>query len=308
LVTRSRHFAAMTLKSAAGRVFRGRLLAPCLLIVGLGMGGVGTVLGLAAVSPVSAAGSLRICSASIRVMPGDGGTCTETIRDSADPRYGGPVDVSIVISTVSNSGGGPAVFDQAGTASGSGPVGTEALLDGQPTGLQVARVADRNHVYELGPISCYSGPPPAPSATYPDASYCQSQSTRQLVAVNVDNATFSDAITIFWSFPISAGNVYQGGSASITIVPTFTASTGPVGPPAGHTPTPSPTGAVKGASTTSPPAPPSPGGHQRVLGASAPNTGAQLSVVLSRALIVAGLALVLIGLWVRRRRRYFSSS
>jgi len=305
-----RHLAASTGGALAKWLAPTRLHLGMLLVAsGLLAGGLGTVVGIAAANPVSAADAMNICSMTQQILPGDGGSCTETIRDTSDPSYTGSVNVTLVVSTVSQSGGGSPNTVTPGTAPGPTPVGTEALLDGQPNGLQVPRISDADHIYQMGTLACFSGPPPSPFASYPLAGYCDSRSAVQLVASNVDNATFSDTITIYWSFPITAGNPYQGGSATISITPTFTGVPGgpvtlPPGPVSSVSPRPTPTSVVKGQSTTSP-TPSPPVHHQKVLGAKMPTTGAQLPIYLSRILIVVGLVLLFLGLWMWRRHRYY---
>jgi hypothetical protein len=209
-------------------------------VAGLLTGAAGIVVGVAGLVPASAA-VLGACGISTTLVPGDSGSCSGIISDTTSPSYSGPVDVTLVIGTTSSS---------AGRASGSG-TGTEALLDGQADGLQV-------------------------TVTYPNAAYCVSSSSSQIVATSVQNTTFSDNFVIDWSFPLAATNPYEGSGATITLVATFTGATA---------------GGVLGAST---------GPAGGVLGASTPTTGAGLPGTLSSLLLVMGIAMVLAGVIVYR--------
>lgn len=291
------------------QVARPRLrLGAALVVAGLLTGGVGTVVGIAAATVASAAG-LSACGSSLAIVPGDSGTCSQTITDSTSPTNTSTVDVTVVVSTVSTSGGG--------APSATPPVATEAPLDGTPSGLQVVSITDTQTgaTVHLGAISCYTDSTKTSPASYPTAAYCASSSSPQLIASDVDNATFSNTLVIKWAFPLAAGNPYQGGGATISITPTFTGVASQQVVPRSTptptvTPTPTPSGGVLGQSTTSPTPSPSvsPKKHHAVLGASTPTTGADVPIVLSRVLIVVGLGLLFAGLVIWRRQRYYSHS
>lgn len=296
------------------------VLGLAVVAAGLLTGSIGVMVAVAASSPALAAG-LNACGGSLQMVPGDHGTCTQIVTDNTSPRYGGNVNVTVVVTTTSTSGGG--------SPAASPLVGTEALLDGSPTGLQIARIEDETTgtIVDLGPIQCFTNSsmtvPVSPKTM--TAGFCESRSTAQLVASDVSNSGFSNQFEVFWYFPIAAGNPYQGSSASVNITASFTGSTtsSQATPPPSHspqptptttpsptptatptaTPTPTPSGAVLGSHTT--PSPKPPGKHGGVLGASAPTTGAELPVYLSRVLIVLGLALVFGGLVLWRRQRYY---
>ncbi len=261
-----------------GRFLRPRLAA-VLVTAGFVSGSLGAVMGIAAANAALAQG-LNICGSSLSLAPGDSGTCSETISDTAAPTNTSTVNVTVVVSSVSTSGGG--------SPTATPPVATEALLDGTSSGLQVV-ITDltTGSTFALGPVSCYTDSSKTTKATYPTAAYCASTSKPQRVASSVDNAKFSNTFQIKWEFPIGAGNPYQGAAATISLTPTFTGATG---------------GAVKGASTTRGSTTP----HGGVSGASTPATGAGLPLVLSRILIVAGLALLFSGLLVWRRKGHFA--
>jgi len=233
---------------------RPRRLWSVLVAVGLVMGAAGIVIAVAAASPASAA-SLGVCGASIALAPGDTGSCLETVSDTSNSTST-PVKVTLVINTVSTSGGG---------APGSG-VGTEAVLDGQSTGLQVlVKDVTTGRNFNLGTVSC------------PNAAYCASTSRAQTVATNVDNSSFGDSFEIIWSFPIAAGNPYQGAAATIQLASTYTGTGG---------------SGVLGAST---------GPNGGVLAASTPTTGARLPETVGQLLVGAGVLLALIGMFLYMR-------
>ncbi len=238
------------------------LLSAALACAGLLSVGVGSVAALTA-APVSASG-LTICGSRLSLQPGDSGTCTNTVTWSGASSYSGPVDVALDVSTQAHSSGSPL----------RPGVGTEALLDGTPTGLQVTVTDSTGSTYGIGTVSCYASAPPSASAAPPHAAYCQSSDQNQKVATSQPTG-YSDTFTVHWSLPLAAGNQYQGGGATVTLgaVLTGTAS-----------------GAVLGAST-------------QQGGASTPGTGAQLPAYLSWALVLVGLVAILVGSWLWRRER-----
>jgi hypothetical protein len=261
------------------------------IIVGVLTGGSGVLLAAVVASPVSASGVS--CGAVIpAVYPGESGTCS-AIMVYAGAGADGPVDLNVSTTSVAGSG-----------AAGSGTA-TEALLDGQPNGLQISltdSVTMRS--YSIGPVSC--------TGVYPDASSCGSSDLGQLVTSGSLNSGFQETVVLNWSFPLAAGDPYEGGHATVELWATIGGVV--VTPSAVSTPTPTttasptaaPTGGVLGAHTSPSP---SPGAHHHsgVLGASTstPTTGAGLQVAFSRVLILLGFALIFAGLWVWRRQRYF---
>lgn len=273
-------------------------LGTILVLAGFLIGSLGGVVGIAATASVSA-GALNVCGSSVRIVPGDSGRCSERISDTLARSATGAVDVTVVISTLSMSGGG--------LPTATPPVATEALLDGRLSGLQVL-IIDTNsaRTFTLGSVACYTDASKETPSSYPAAAYCTSVSRPELVASSVDRAKFSATFAIRWSLPINAGNPYQGGGATISIALMFTAteSTAPPETPATVPPAPTLAGGILGthASPT-----PSPSVHYGVLGASIPASGAQLPVVAPRVLIVIGLLVVFAGLWVWRRGRYFGN-
>ncbi|MGH7642658.1 MAG: hypothetical protein ACRENX_06530 [Candidatus Dormibacteria bacterium] len=241
---------------------RVRRIWTLLVSAGLITGAVGIVIGIAAASSVSAA-SLGVCGNSIALAPGDAGSCSETISDTTNGTST-PVNVTLVIGTVSFSGGG---------APGSG-VGSEAVLDGQSTGLRVlVKDLTTGANFPLGDVSCYTDASESRASPYPNGAYCASSSNPQTVATNVDNASFGDSFQITWSFPIAAGNPYQGAGGTIQLDSTYTGTGG---------------SGTLGAST-------GPTGGQ--LAASTPTTGARLPETLGQLLLGAGVLSVLAGMF-----------
>lgn len=246
-----------------------RRLAPrpwsALVAAGVVLGSAGFLVGVATSNPASAA-SLGVCGSSISLMPGASGSCTETVIDPNTTST--QVNVTVLLSTSSASGGG---------TPGSG-MATEAVLDGRPNGLQVT-VTDETtpQTFTLGAVSCYTDSSKSTAATYPNAAYCVSTSSVQTVATNVSNSSFSDTFKISWSFPLAAGNPYQGSGATVQLASTYTGTTG---------------GGVLGATT---------GPHGGQLAASTPTTGASLPEALGKLLLGAGVLLALIGVLVYLR-------
>ncbi|MGA9775876.1 MAG: hypothetical protein WBU92_08140, partial [Candidatus Dormiibacterota bacterium] len=243
-----------------GGANRWRLVSAALAFAGLFGVGLGVVAALTA-APVSAAG-FTVCGQTVSLAPGDSGTCMDTVTWSGATSYSGPVNVALDVSTQANS---------AGSALGPG-VGTEAVLDGTATGLQVTVTDSAGSTYSIGTVSCFGSAPPSASASPPHAAYCQSSDQNQQVATSQPKG-YSDTFSVHWLLPLAAGNQYQGGGATVTLgaVLTGTAS-----------------GAVFGAST-------------QQGGASTPGTGAQLPAYLSWALVLVGLVAILVGFWLWRR-------
>jgi len=243
-----------------------------LVVAGSLVGASAMVVALAGLTPASAA-LLQSCDTPASVVPGASGSCSLTVSDTNGAGYKGQVDVAVALYTTSNSGG---------RTTGSG-IGTEALLDGEPDGLQ-ATVTDTttNQQFVLGTITCYTNRTETSPASYPNASYCASSSRFQTVASDVDNASFSNNVVIHWWFPVAAGNPYQCGRAKIILQSTFTGTGGSGTLGAGTGPT-SPNGGVLAASTT------------------APTTGAQLPEGLAELLLGAGILLALAGVLMSKR-------
>jgi hypothetical protein len=266
---------------------RSSSLAAIIAIVGFASGGIGIGMAAAAATPVSAAGLvIPGCSGlPVTLAPGDSGSCNVTFSLGGSP---GQVYLSATTSS----------------ASGGTGIGSEALLDGAGTGLQITLVdANSGTSYGIGSVSCTGG--------YPDATPCSSADSTQTVSSSAITSSNTDVVTVGWDFPIQASNPYQGGTATVTLQEEYSGTNVSPNPPASATPrpTPTPTGGALGASTTSSPtASPSAHHHGGVLGASTttPTTGAELPVIFSRVLIVLGLVLIFAGLWVWRRQRYFT--
>jgi hypothetical protein len=263
-------------------------LAAVITAFGLVSAGMGIVIAVAAATPVAAAGlSIPGCAGvPVTLAPGDSGSCNTTFNLSG---HGSPGQVFLNVTTTS-------------TSEGAG-VGTEALIDGIGTGLQITLIdATSGNTYGIGTVGC--------TGTYPDATPCSSSDSMQSVSSSSITAD-TDVITVSWNFPIQASNPYQGGKATVNLQEAY--SGGSVPPAAistpSPTPTPTPTSGVLGAHTTPTPSP-NRQHHSGVLGASTstPTTGAQVPIIFSRVLIVLGLALILVGLWVWRRQRYFRHS
>lgn len=258
------------LTSAARRGFRPASIGLVITVFGVVSGGAGIVLGVAAATPVSAAPSLSIpgcTTAPIALAPGDSGSCTATFSLTGSP---GQVFLSVT------------------TSSAAGAPGTEALLDGNTDGLQVTLTdTTSGDAHGIGTVSC-------PGTYYPDATPCSSADSLQPVSSTAITSGNTDVITVNWSFPLQAGNPYQGGTAIVALQEEYSGTTAIA--------TPNPSGSVLGVSTSSP----TPAGG--VLGVSTPTTGAQLpqlQIVLSQILIVLGLGLVFAGLLMWRRERRF---
>jgi hypothetical protein len=238
-------------------------IAGLTMLAGVILAGAGLVLTLA-VAPVDAAsvgcnGSLITSS----LEPGDSGSCTFSYSETA-AQLGNPFTVTVSVATTSISGSGAAAT---GTA-------TEALLDGQPNGLQVTVTDSSGNTFGAGTISC--------SGAYPYASSCSSSDPNQAVPGTTGTSSWTDTFTIGWKLPLAAGNPYQGGSAVVTVTPFYNGIPAP-----SPSPSPTPTGGVAGASTGPTPA----GGAP----ASTPPTGAGPIPTSSLVLIALGMLLLLVG-------------
>jgi hypothetical protein len=245
------------------------------MAIGVLLAGAGVLVSLTA-APVDAAtvgcnGSLVTTS----LAPGDSGSCTFSYSETA-AQLGNPFSVTVSVDTTSTAGHGTA---------GSGTA-TEALIDGQASGLQVAVTDSSGNTFGAGTPTCSGG--------YPDAVSCSSKDDAQPVPGTTATSSWSDTFTISWSLPLAAGNPYQGGNATVTVTPFYNGMSAPT-PVA----TPTPTGGVLGVSFS-----PTPTGG--VLGASTPSTGAGPSTG-SLVVIALGMMLLLIGAsglgWATRSRR-----
>jgi hypothetical protein len=248
----------------------GRLgVAGAVLAAGVVLVGTGLLIGLTA-APVSAAATVGCdgWSVSTSLVPGDSGSCTFSYTETA-AKLGNPFTVTVSVTTSSHSGGG---------AAGTGTA-TEALLDGQSTGVQVSVTDSAGKRFGLGRLTC--------SGSYPDASSCSSGDPNQAVPGATGTSSWTGTFTIAWRLPITAGNPYQGGSAVVTVTPFYNGIPAPTPSPT-TTPAPTPTGGVAGASTT---AAPSGGGSPE----STPPTGAGPIPLGSLILLALGMALLLAG-------------
>jgi hypothetical protein len=252
-------------------------VAGAAMAVGVLLTGAGLLISLTA-APVAAAtvgcdGSLVTTS----LEPGDSGSCTFSYSETAG-QLGNPFTVAVSVDTTSTSGNG---------AAGTGTA-TEALLDGQTTGLQVTVTDSSGNTFALGALTC--------SGTYPAAASCSSNDPNQAVPGTTDTSSWTDTFTIAWTLPLAAGNPYQGGNATVTVTPFYNGVPAPT-----PSSSPTPTGGVSGISSG-----PSPTGG--VSAASTPSTGAGPIPTSSLVLIALGMVLLLagaygIGVATRSRRR-----
>ncbi len=104
------------------------------------------------------------------------------------------------------------------TQSSASAPGTEALLDGQPLGLQVVIQDSYGNHFGIGPVSC--------SGAYPNASSCQSSAPDQLVIktgsafTNADksvNDSWHDTFVVNYALPLASPGVYRAGTAQIVL-------------------------------------------------------------------------------------------
>jgi hypothetical protein len=244
------------------------------MTLGVLLSGTGLVLALTA-TPVEAAS--MTCSATLAttpLVPGAAGSCVFIDTVTATQTQNQPFTVTLDVDSTSAARGG---------ASGNG-IGTEALLDGQTTGLQVTVSDSAGNTFGIGTPTC--------TGTYPDATSCVSTDDGQAVPGAVGVSSWSNTFTIGWSLPLAAGNPYEGGGATVTVtahyngVPAPSSSSTPTGSVAAISTGPSPTGGVSAVST--------------------PTTGAGPTSMTSLVLIVVGMALLLLGVsgvgWAARSR------
>ena len=253
-------------------------VSAAIMILGVLLSGAGLVLALAT-TPVDAATVSCNATLATPLVPGDSGNCTFSYAETAAQAQNQPFTVTLGVNTVSKAGNGAAA---SGTA-------TEALLDGQTTGLQVSVSDSSGNTFGIGTPSC--------AGAYPDATSCTSTDGSQVVPGASSVSSWVDTITVSWSLPLVAGNPYEGGSATVSVTAYYNGTPAPVSTPV---PASSPGGAVLGISYS-----PSPSGG--VLGASTPSTGAGPTSTASLVLIALGMVLLLIGAsgvgWASRSRR-----
>ena len=241
----------MTIQSRArrGRLVRTRWSRTSASI--LAIGGLVAVAGVAlatTATPVEAATvSCSATRATTPLVPGASGKCIFKYAETAQQAQHQRFTVTLNVDTVATSGGG------------SGNTASEALLDGRPTGLRVKVSDSARKTFGIGTPSC--------SGTYPKAAPCSSADHAQAVRGAINIAHWSDTFTVAWSLPRSAGNPYQGGSATITLTVYFNGTNGA-------------------------PASPSPSPTSGVLAASTPSTGIGSIPMLSLVLIGAGIGLL----------------
>jgi hypothetical protein len=252
-------------------------VSTAIMTLGALLSGAGLVLALTAAPVDAATVSCNATLATTPLVPGDSGNCTFSYAETAAQAQNQPFTVTLGVNTVSKSGNGAA---PSGTA-------TEALFDGQATGLQVSVSDSSGNTFGIGTPSC--------TGTYPDATSCTSTDESQVVPGASSVSSWSDTITVSWSLPLAAGNPYEGGSATVTVTAYYNGTPAP-----SPSPSPSPTGSALAATFS-----PSPTGA--VSAVSTPSTGAGPTSTASLVLIALGMVLLLIGAsgvgWASRSRR-----
>jgi hypothetical protein len=265
-----------------GRLFRAGWSGVSAAIMTLGalLSGAGLVLALTATPADAATVSCNATLATTPLVPGDSGSCTFSYAETAAQAQNQPFTVTLGVNTVSKSGNGAAA---SGTA-------TEALFDGQATGLQVSVSDSSGNTFGIGTPSC--------TGTYPDATSCSSTDESQVVPGASSVSSWSDTVTVSWSLPLAAGNPYEGGSATVTVTAYYNGTAAPS--PSPRLLLPSPTGGALAATSS-----PTPAGA--VSAVSTPSTGAGPTSTASLVLIALGMVLLLIGAsgvgWASRSRR-----
>ena len=223
----------------------GSRISTLMLMLGVLVSSVGVFLATTA-APVEAATAMCGTRPSpTPLMPGASGSCTVTFSESAKQAQHQRFTVTVDVDAIANS------------SVATGNTGSEAPLDGRPTGLKVTVSDSARNTFGIGQPSC--------TGSYPHATPCSSADHRQAVRAAVDITSWSDSFTLGWSLPRDAGNPYQGGSATITLTAHFNGVSGT-----------SPTGGV--------------------LAASAPSTGIGSILTAGLALIAAGIGLMLLAL------------
>lgn len=139
------------------------------------------------------------------IVPGDSGTCTDTVTYTGSaPAYLG-VDLAIASTAAGN---GPAAYTGAGAtpADDCTPGSAGGLYDGSACGLQV-KVTDSNATTFMSGTT-WNGT--AASGVSPSVSDL-------LVNTTPDNAGTSVTFTVAYSLPVGAPNAYQNAGSSITL-------------------------------------------------------------------------------------------
>ena len=226
-----------------------------ILTSGVLLSGAGIILAATAATVAASAVTCGATRSTTPLAPGAAGRCVFRFAESAKQAQHQRFTVTLDVDTTAMSG------------RGSGDTASEAPLDGRATGLHVVVSNSAHDTFGVGAPSC--------SGTYPNATPCSSTDHDQAVRGAIDVSHWSDTLTIAWTLPRSAGNPYQGGSATITVTARFNGTSG-----ASSSPSPSPTSGVLAAET--------------------PSTGVGAIPVLGLVLIAAGIGLVLCG--IRRIR------
>ena len=135
------------------------------------------------------------------LAPGDAGTAgTYRIQYTGNLSAWVGLDVGLV-STAARAG-----------APGSG-TGTQALVNDGPNSLQLTIRDSASAAYTLGTIACV----PGTSGASPTKTSCRSSAPDQVVGGQPVGSGWSDTFTVTYSFPLGAGNDYQGSTASLTL-------------------------------------------------------------------------------------------
>ena len=209
--------------------------------------GAGILLATTAVPVAASAVTCGTTRSTTPLAPGASGRCLFRFAESAKQAQHQRFTVTLEVDTTATSGGG------------SGNTASEAPLDGRATGLHVVVSDSERDTFGGGTPSC--------NGAYPNATPCSSAALDQAVHGGIDVAHWSDTFTMSWWLPRSAGNPYQGGSATMTVTAHFNGITGA-------------------------PASPSPSPTSGVLAASTPSTGVGSIPMLSLVLIGAGIGLL----------------
>jgi predicted ribosomally synthesized peptide with SipW-like signal peptide len=133
--------------------------------------------------------------------------------------YNGSVPAWVYLDVSTTSAAGHVTTPLGSTSS----YGGEALLDGTATGLgvEVFSAATNNsssQVFTIGTVTPGTGQTCNPGGTSP--SYCTSTSSSandQAIGNSPVNAGWTDTIQVEGLLPITAGNVYEGGTATVTV-------------------------------------------------------------------------------------------
>lgn len=141
--------------------------------------------------------------------PGDSGTCTYTLA------YSGSLSAYVSLDvTVTGTAGDP--------SAPGGATGSEALYDGTQHGLSISitdapSTGRADLALWTGSAKCFPSyllngriDNPCPVAT--------SKETGQPLGSGPVSSGWTDTVTVNWSLPLDAPNVYQGGHATVTLV------------------------------------------------------------------------------------------